>query len=193
MHLAYLASHTPQTGFAAWPWWLWLAYAVPVCGLIAYFYIRARRRRRPEPFEGQPLAGTARVLSAARAGGLGGLLQGSHSAVSSRIELRVEIPGHPPYDHTFFRSLDSHLLGALCVDGQRWGPGQTWQVKPDLTLPVQVDSANLDDVRVDFSAALSAADRRRYQLQYWYQWAMVGGGLLAAVIYAAILMSRHGG
>ena len=191
MEVAYLASNPRPVGFAAWPWWLYVAYGLPVCGLIIYFLVRARRRRRAAQFEGPAVTGTAQVLSAARESGLGGLLQSSHSAVMSRIGLRVEIPGRPPYDVTVSRPIDSHMLTALCVDGQRWGPGQQWHVKPDMTLPVQVDSANPEDVRIDFSSALSAASRRKYQVQYWVQWGIVGIGLLACLICLGLLLTGH--
>jgi hypothetical protein len=59
-------------------------------------------------------------------------------------------------------------------------------VKPGMTLPVQVDSANPEDVRIDFSSALSAAARRKYLVQYWVQWGIVGIILLAALVYGLL-------
>jgi hypothetical protein len=163
MELLNLAAGTGTLAtHASGPWFGYVASAVSAVvlvggpfGLLIYIFVSGRRRRKAAQFEGPALAGTAQVLSAARGGGLGGLLQSSHTAVMSRIGLRVEIPGRPPYDVTVTRLVDSHVLAALCVDGQRWGPGQKWHVKPGMTFPVQVDSGNPENAQIDFSSALS--------------------------------------
>jgi hypothetical protein len=194
MELVNLALNGHPAPGTSWPWYGYVASAVsavvliglPVCGLI-YFFVSARRRRRAAQFKGLALTGTAQVLSAAREGGLGGLLQSSHTAVMCRIGLRVEIPGRPPYDVTVNRSVDSHVLVALCVDGQRWGLGQQWQVKPGMTFPVQVDSANPEVVRIDFSSALSAASRR----MYWVQWGLFGIVILWFLVWLVTTLIGH--
>jgi hypothetical protein len=187
-----LNQHPAPATDMSWPWYGYVASTVSAVvliglpiGFLIYSFVSASRRRRAAQFKGPALTGTAQVLSAAREGGLGGLLQGSHTAVMCRIGLRVEIPGRPQYDVTVSRSVGSHLLVVLCVDGQRWEPGQQWQVKPGMTFPVQVDSANPENVRIDFSSALPAARRR----MYWVQWGIFG---IVMIVIFVLFVLRFG-
>jgi hypothetical protein len=118
-------------------------------GIAALLYLGGRTRRTAK-FRGPPVTGTAQVLSAARGGGLAGLMAGGYSGyVKCKIDLRVQTAGLPPYDVTVTTFVNSRTLIALCVEGQRWGPGQRWQIKPGTTVAVEVDSANPENVRID--------------------------------------------
>ena len=143
-------THSPHGGVP--DWFPALAY---FSGLFALVYLSGRARRTAK-FRGPALTGTAQVLSAARGGGLAGLFAGGYSGnVMCKIALRVEIPGRPPYDVTVKTLVGSRTLGALCVDGQRWEPGQPWHVRPGTTVAVEVDSANPENVRIDFGEPMT--------------------------------------
>jgi hypothetical protein len=90
-----------------------------------------RWMKRNPKIRGPALTGTARVLSMKRAG----LLDNDHRP-HVRMKLSVEIPGHEPYDVAVERSVDNIYLP---------------RVQPGATMPVQVDSANPQRVRIDFS------------------------------------------
>jgi len=120
-------------------------------GIVSVFlHIQLRSVRYGKSFRGPALNGTAEVLSAAR--GTVGLpvFTNSRRAVACELELRVQLPGREPYDAAVSAPIDSDALIDLCVDGQRWELGQPWKVKPHKVFPVQVDSTDLQLVRVDF-------------------------------------------
>jgi hypothetical protein len=122
-------------------------------GIVAVFLqSQLRSVRYGKSFRGPALNGTAEVLAAARRPGLqpAFVFSNSRRAVLCDLQLRVQLPGREPYDAAVIAPIDSEALIDLCVVGQRWEPSQPWKVKPHKVFPVQVDSTNLQLVRVDF-------------------------------------------
>jgi hypothetical protein len=103
--------------------------AVIIISATAYGLITSRKRYHPK-FRGSALTGTARVLSVERISKTEGP---SHPL---RIGLRVEIPGHQPYDVAVDRFVDVIHIP---------------RVQPGEIVAVQVDSANPQNARIDFS------------------------------------------
>ena len=104
---------------------------VGLIGNAIYQVINAVRPHNGTKFEGPAQTGTAEILSAQ-----GGLYFGGRTALC-RIGLRVEIPGHPPYDVTVNTRADMGALAAM--------------QRPGATVGVEVDSTNPQRVRIDFS------------------------------------------
>lgn len=102
-------------------------YGPIIIALVAFALIRERKRRNPE-IRGPAVAGTAKVLSVKQVGA-------SEHQLTVRIGLRVEIPGHPPYDVAVERNIN-HI--------------HVPRVQPGATVPVQVDPANPQKVRIEF-------------------------------------------
>jgi hypothetical protein len=101
----------------------------------------ARARGNGSKFEGLALEGKAQVLSVEGTArpvtmGWGSGWRARDRAVQCRIGLRVEIPERPPYDVTVKRILDMVELAAM---------------QPGRTVAVQADSANPQNVRIDFN------------------------------------------
>jgi hypothetical protein len=94
---------------------------------------QVKRERRGPKFDGPALTGTAQVLSVNW-----NFSFGSYSGMMYPIGLRVEVPGYPAYDVTVKTS-----------DGI-YGPWLGW-AQVGRTIALQVDSANLQKVRVDLS------------------------------------------
>jgi hypothetical protein len=115
----------PQIGHFLFHWYI---VGPIIIALLAVVFIRERKLRNPE-IRGHALTGTARVLSVEQSGG-------NETSLALRIGLRVEIPGHHPYDVSVQRSVK-----VIHVP----------RVQPGATLPVQVDAANPQIVRIDFS------------------------------------------
>jgi hypothetical protein len=121
-------------------------------GIVAVFLqSQLRSVRYGKSFRGPALDGTAEVLAAARRPVQPAFVfSNSRRAVLCDLQLRVQLPGREPYDAGVVAPIDSDALIDLCVDGQRWELSQPWKVKPHKVFPVQVDSTNLQLVRVDF-------------------------------------------
>lgn len=153
---------------------------LPIAGVIYYTVVRPRHRRKAAQFDGTALTGTAQVLSAARGGGLAGVLAAGRAGVMCRFGLRVEIPGRQPYDATVTTLVSSPTLAAVCVDGQRWEPGRPWHVKLGTTVAVQVDSANPEKVQIDFSQPITHQPGSPYsppaQYRSWFDYSDMSPG-----------------
>ena len=121
-------------------------------GIVAVFlHIQLRAVRYGKSFRGPALDGTAEVLAAARRPVQPAFVfSNSRRAVLCDLQLRVQLPGHEPYEAAVVAPIDSDALVDLCVDGQRWELSQPWKLKPHKVFRVQVDSTNLQLVRVDF-------------------------------------------
>jgi hypothetical protein len=107
-------------------------YGPIIIALLAFVFIRERKRRNPE-IRGPALTGTAQVLSVKQLGG------GEHQ-LTVRIGLRVVIPGHQPYDVAVERDVD-HI--------------HVPRIQPGATIPVQVDPANPQKVRIEFDQPIT--------------------------------------
>jgi len=93
-----------------------------------------RRPRRGPAFEGDPVRGTAQVLSAT---GVNGMTREDYDWEQIRfayceIALRVQLPDHEPYDATIFQHVKVVDMANL----------------PGATVVVVADSANPQDVRI---------------------------------------------
>jgi hypothetical protein len=107
--------------------------AVIVISLTTYGLITSRKRYKPK-FRGPSLTGTARVLSVERIA----RVEGPEHPL--RIGLRVEILGRQPYDVAVDRYVDIIHVPRL---------------QPGAIVPVQVDSANPQNVRIDFNQPMT--------------------------------------
>jgi hypothetical protein len=112
-----------------------------VFSLPIYGQMRRTRALKGPKFDGPPFTGTARVLS----------VEGTWGVTVStlcRIGLRVEIPGHPPYDVTVKTPIPSaELYTMFDTRNQINLRGRT--------VAVQVDSANPRNVRIDFNQPIT--------------------------------------
>jgi hypothetical protein len=126
LNMAVANWYRPIEGFVAdYHWPILIVFLVAMLVAIG---IRARRERNPT-IRGPVLTGTARILSSKVSGG-------GEVACRIRVELRVEIPGRPPYDVTLTREFN-------LIDVPR--------VQPGATFPVQVDANNPHQVVINFS------------------------------------------
>jgi hypothetical protein len=132
---------------------------VLLVGIVMLFLeSQIRSVRYGKSFRGPALNGSAEVLSAARRSPSPTFVfSNGRRAVLCELELRVQLPGREPYDAVVAAPIDSRALVDLCVDGQRWELGQAWKVKPHKVFPVQVDSTDLQLVRVDFRRPIPQA------------------------------------
>lgn len=110
-----------------------LTYGVPICvgALLVYLFFRTRETKVRGPAQ----TGTAKVLSVRKIGWAVGNPPNQRSAC--RIGLRVEIPGGEPYEVTVHQNFEPYVLGMAVVPGR--------------TVPVQVEEANPQHVRIDLS------------------------------------------
>jgi hypothetical protein len=144
MDLVNLASIASPTEMANGSQWYQDAGTVFIFVLLIGAFIpliRGVRMARPTQFNGPALTGTAQVLWSR-------MLFGNQTW-KRRFGLRVEIPGHAPYDVAINASLDNNAAYiALGID--------PWHrvVQPGRIVAVQVDSANPRRVRFDFSRPL---------------------------------------
>lgn len=115
-----------------------------VLGWIAFFsFLYLRRRRKyggPPKFAGPPLSGTGRILFVSRQGRGHPPLDSKIRPIRS-IRLTVKIPGHQPYDATATQEIPVSALHRIDPHGG--------------TVAVQVDSTNLNYVRVDFDQPIT--------------------------------------
>jgi hypothetical protein len=127
----------PNDDSSGSPWMLLLTLllVLTVVGLVA---LKTRSDRRkyggPPKFVGPPLAGTARILLVS--------LERLPSSFAKnppirQILLNVKIPGHEPYEAATKQEVPVEILKRIRFYGG--------------TVAVQVDSANLSYVRIDFS------------------------------------------
>jgi len=107
--------------------------AVIIIAATTYGLISSRKRYRPK-FRGPAAMGTAQVLSVERIA----KVEGPEHPL--RIGLRVEIPLHPPYDVSVDRWVDVMHMPRM---------------QPGAIVPVQVDSANPQNVRIDLNQAIT--------------------------------------
>jgi hypothetical protein len=123
---------------SASPWGL-LATLLIVVGIVAfYFYMQGRKRKLfggPPKFVGPPVAGTGRILFVSREGRGHPPLDSEHPVIRA-VRLEVRIPGHKPYDATAVQEIPVPALYRIDPHGG--------------TVAVQVDSTNLNYVRIDF-------------------------------------------
>ena len=110
----------------------WIVAVIIGCAT-AYGLITSRKRYHPK-FRGPALAGTAQVLSVERIA----KVEGPEHPL--RIGLRVQIPGHQPYDVAVDRYVDVIHMPRL---------------HPGAVVPAQVDSANPQNVRIDFNQPIT--------------------------------------
>jgi len=110
-------------------------------GAFVFVLVPQLRLGKPPKFKGPALTGTAQVLSDR-------MLVGNETW-KRRLTLKVEIPGHAPYDvkmNVSFDFITDRI--AFGLDRQDRGP------QPGRIVPVQVDSTNLQRVRIDYVKAL---------------------------------------
>jgi hypothetical protein len=94
-----------------------------------------QRRRTGQPrIKGPAQTGTAQVLLLETTGG------GSDTVPICKIRLRVDIPGHVPYDVAIRRNV--HVMYLV-------------RMQPGATIPVQVDPANPQKVRIEFDQPIT--------------------------------------
>ena len=148
-NLAY--RHSPASALLGFVWGLVVKYPVPigiVAGIVVIVFVILYRwaNRKPDEVNRQPdeppverptLTGTAQVLSFknTRATTLSHAFWGEDQPLC-RIELEVHVPGREPY---------------VKVVNYYLGPRGRRAVKPGRTVAVSVDSADLQNVRIDFS------------------------------------------
>jgi hypothetical protein len=113
--------------------------------LLVVFLVAQARVGRAGEFKGPALSGTARLLSAKRAGGLAAFGKTYKWEIVCRIGLRVEIPGRPQYDVA---------VTAPVANGWFYG------VRTGGTYAVQVDSANPHTVRFDYRRSITPPPAR---------------------------------
>jgi hypothetical protein len=112
-------------------------------GLIGWaIYATTRRVRWGLKFDGPALTGTAQVLSVNSNFSLWSAMWSYH-LMGYRIGLRVAVPGYPVYDVTV------ETRGDIYRTSLGWA-------QVGRTIAVQVDSANLQKVRVDLSRPVGA-------------------------------------
>jgi hypothetical protein len=113
-------------------WQLWVALAGSA---VLIFFVMARRAAHRQPtITGSGLNGVGRILSLEQTG------EHSETAQGCKIGLRVEIPGHPPYDVTVRR-----LVQLIHIP----------RVQPGATIPIQVDPADPQKIRIDFDQPIA--------------------------------------
>jgi hypothetical protein len=120
-----------------------LSFGVPVLITIVVLAVvlpRVFGALRGPKFKGAPVMGRAQILALRPSGGS---IQrgGMPPAYSCQIALRVQLPGQPTYDVTTSQYVDSMLLPSM---------------QPGTAVVVQVDSANPQTVRIDFSQGMAA-------------------------------------
>jgi hypothetical protein len=115
-----------------------------ILGWLAFFlFLYLRRRKKyggPPKFAGHPISGTGRIMYVTREGRGHPPLDAKIQPIRS-IRLIVNIPGHEPYDATATQEIPVPALYRIDPDGG--------------TVAVQVDSADLNYVRVDFSQPIT--------------------------------------
>jgi len=116
--------------------------------LVYYFGIKSRGPR----IRGSPLTGTAQVLSLKQTR-LTVALNEPVRRMMCNIGLRVEIPGRQPYD--------------VSVQ-QGFVPWQMDRIQPGRTVPVQVDPANPQNVRIDFTQSITGPPSSAQTVTYRY-------------------------
>jgi hypothetical protein len=92
-------------------------------------------------FKGAPVMGSAQIL-ALRPTGSSIQRGGMPPSYSCQVGLRVQVPNQPPYDVTVSQYVDSMTIPSL---------------QPGTHVAVQVDSANPQTVKIDFSQGIGAA------------------------------------
>jgi hypothetical protein len=106
-----------------------------IAPLLAAVAIAATRFRNPK-IRGPALTGTAQILSVQHT--TGPSEEGRNLPLG--IGLRVQVPGHQPYDVTVKRTVD--LIHVA-------------RVQTGATFPVQVDATNPQKVRIDFNQPIT--------------------------------------
>jgi hypothetical protein len=156
---------------------LGLVPVLAIGGLIM-FAVSNERRRRASQFKGPALTGTAQVVSAAPVTGWDLRSLGTQiiKARLVRLGLRMEIPGRPPYDAT--------VTAPLMPRGTR--------------LTVWVDSANPENVRIDFNQPITQPPpgspyERPYDNISPVVWGLSAVGFIAliAVVVIAMIIAHH--
>jgi hypothetical protein len=94
------------------------------------------RRSRQTKITGPALTGTAQVLSVGSTGYSSKAAFDAYERHFRKIGLRVQIPGREPYDVTVWHGFAAWMLGTI---------------QPGSSVPVQVDSTNPRNVRIDLS------------------------------------------
>jgi hypothetical protein len=132
------------------PVWAWiLAVALPlIASAMGISMVMFLYRSKPgAQFRGPALTGTARVLAipslsviSGGAGALGNVLLTGPQRRLCNIALRVEIPGHEPYDATVWKVIDRNQVLAM---------------ESAIAHPVEVDSANPQNVRIEFNQPIT--------------------------------------
>jgi hypothetical protein len=132
MDPAYLAYETNPSGGELIVFCLVIGFMViGVAGFIAFMV----RLGRDPKIKGPALTGTAQVLTVARRG----FAVGNYPARSAlRIGLRVEIPGRQPYDVTIQQAFVPWAIPEV-----------------GMTVPVEVEAANPQNVRIDLSRPMT--------------------------------------
>jgi hypothetical protein len=99
--------------------------------MLVYLYFRTRETK----VRGPALNGTAQVLSVRKVGWAVGTPPNQKSAC--RVALRVNVLGVEPYEVTVHQNFEPFVLGLVVVPGK--------------TVPVQVEEANPQHVRIDLT------------------------------------------
>ena len=120
------------TNTGDWHHWLLPIAIVAMIAIIVIAIIRQRGFRNPR-IRGPALTGRARILSVEQGGG-------GENSILLWVGLRVEVPGHQPYDVTVNREVQ-HIHVA--------------RVQTGATFPVQVDETNPQKVGIDFSQPIT--------------------------------------
>lgn len=121
---------------------------LPVCliwGLVVFTHRRRRKNHGgPPKFSGPPLAGTAQILYVPREGGRTPKDNSRNRRYPPirRIRLRVEIPGHEPYRASAYHEVPVPVLRRI-------------EYLQSGTVVVQVDSTDLNYVRIDFDQPIT--------------------------------------
>ena len=119
-----------------------LSFAVPIIITVVVLVLvlpRVFKAFRGPTFKGQPVAGAGQVMAIQPTGGS---IQrgGMPPAYSCQIAVRVQLPGQAPYDATVSQYVDSMLLP---------------NVQPGNSYAVQVDSANPQNIHIEFRAPIA--------------------------------------
>lgn len=117
---------------------LTLVIVIPTLALVGFSLFRVFRTVRGPSFKGQPVQGTAQVFGVQTTGQ--SIQMGGHPPqYTCHIALRVTVPGQQPYDVTVRQLVGTFQMGAI---------------QQGRTVAVQVDSANPQNVRIDFNQSM---------------------------------------
>lgn len=129
-----------------------LGFGIPILFVVVFGLVFAPRLFSAlgggPKFKGAPIMGSAQILALRPTGSRfqSGAMPPT-VALQCQVGLRVQVPNQPPYDVTVSQYVDSTIMFCL---------------QPGAHVAVQVDSANPQTVRIDFSQVRREAAKRHH-------------------------------